>query len=581
MTKKALVFSIIVIILGFAGMAFSATLTNIMPMQGKQAFIVGDEPLPDVPYYPSSSLLLSPGVVMGETQYDYQSNGSSGHRIVVDSQGGIHVAWMKGHPYPGTRSIYYNCIISSGSPFPGVGQSASFRNLAGYTQIDAMLDDRASIVYHHAATGQETLFCAIDAFNCLGQFEYHRVPTAMGANRLAWPYTAVDQTGRIHVVACSQAATGASQPVGYTRSDDGGLTWTTLARVDTVEDISAIIVASRVSDKVAIAYTHSTDTAYQTKNDIYYIQSTNGTVWDFRNGKVNITNYGHNDSLFAYTDVSAVYDYNDDLHFVWNSQYVSSAGGLYYNSQLLHYDVTSGTIHQICQFDSLWPSAGCDFGAWNFSYAKMSVAVDQNNNLFTTYTSWDTSDCSLGGYANGDIYMRYSADRGVTWSNATNLTNSQSPACEPGDCESDHWSSMAERADTALYIFYVNDKDAGGVVQTEGSVTDNPVLYLSVTNPIDNIDDGNVTPRSFTLSQNYPNPFNARTNINFELSKASHVELSIYDISGAKVATPVNRNLEAGAHQVNWDANTISSGVYYYTLRTDGGEITKKMTLLK
>jgi hypothetical protein len=338
-----------------------------------------------------------------------------------------------------------------------------------------------------------------------------------------------------------------------------------------------------VSDKVAIVYTHSLDTASQWKNDIYYIQSTDGVTWDFRNGKHNVTNYGHGDSLYCYTDVAALYDYNDDLHMVWNSQYVSSAGGAYYNSKLLHYDVSSGTIHQICQFDSLWPSAGCDFGAWNFSYAKMSVAVDAQNHLFTTYTSWDTSDCSAAGYANGDIYLRYSVDHGATWTNAINITNSQTPACEPGDCDSDHWSSIAEVADTAIHVFYVNDKDAGGVVQTEGSVTDNPMLYLAYHNPIfgDGIDGDNVTPKSFTLNQNYPNPFNARTNINFELAKDSHVELSVYDISGAKIASLVNRNLEAGSHQVNWDANTVSSGVYYYTLKTNDGEVTKKMTLLK
>jgi len=581
MTRKVLVFSIIAIILGFAGLAFSVTLEKVMPYKGKQAIIGDDQPLPNVPYYPSSSLLTSPGVMMGETQYDYQSNGSSGHRIVLDSQGGIHVAWMKGMPYPSTRHIYYNCITTGGSPFPGVGGAVSYRTGAGYTQIDMTTDDRAAIVYHHATTNQETLKVAIDAFTCLGQFEYHSIPTRMGANVVLWPYIAVDRTGRIHVVGTSNAATAAAQPTGYTRSTDGGTTWSTLARVDTCEDISTIVVASMVSDKVAIVYTHSTDTAFQTKNDIYYIQSTDGLTWDFRNGKINVTNYGRNDSLFAYTDLAAVYDYNDDLHFVWNAQNVASGGGLYYNGRLLHYDVSSGTIHQICQFDSLWPSAGCDFGAWNFVYAKMSIATDAHNNLFMTYTSWDTSDCSAAGYANGDLYERHSTDHGVTWSEAYNLTNSQTPACEPGDCDSDHWSSMAEVADTALHIFYVNDKDAGGVVQTEGAVTDNPMMYLAYHNPISGVDNDVVTPKSFTLAQNYPNPFNARTNINFELAKASRVELAVYDISGAKVATLVNRNFEAGSHQVNWDANTISSGVYYYTLKTGDGEITKKMTLLK
>jgi hypothetical protein len=163
------------------------------------------------------------------------------------------------------------------------------------------------------------------------------------------------------------------------------------------------------------------------------------------------------------------------------------------------------------------------------------------------------------------------------------MTNTQTPACAPGDCDSDHWSSLAEKADSSVHLFYVNDKDAGGVVQTEGSITDNPMMYLSLRDglPLMGIEDNDQLPTGFTLSQNYPNPFNARTNIEFELEKSSHVNLCVYDITGAKVATLVDGRIDAGAHQINWDASQVSSGVYYYTLRANGSESTKKMTLLK
>jgi flagellar hook assembly protein FlgD len=107
------------------------------------------------------------------------------------------------------------------------------------------------------------------------------------------------------------------------------------------------------------------------------------------------------------------------------------------------------------------------------------------------------------------------------------------------------------------------------------------MLYLAYVPPTLGVDDGGAVPKSFTLSQNYPNPFNAQTNIEFELEKASRVELTVYDVTGAKVATLLKGERPAGKNQVNWDANAISSGVYYYTLRADGSEVTKKMTLLK
>jgi hypothetical protein len=584
MTKRITILLVAVLLMAFVSGAFAGDLAKFKVMPKKQKLIRGDEPLPDAPFYPSYPGLLtaSPGDTVGYTQYDYQTNGSTGNRIVVDHTSNIHVSWMKGMPYPSVRHIYYNCKTPSGWIYPLSGTQASHAAGAGYTTIDALPDDRATVFYHRAPTNAESTFVAIDIANCLATFDYRRPPSRQGSQGFIWPSGAVDRTGRIHVVATNNAATGAAQAVIYTRSNNGGTTWVALQRVDTTEVISTIVTASRASDKVAIVYTHSTDTTSQWANDVYFIQSLDGTTWDWAGGKINVTEYGQGgDSLFAYTDVDAVYDYNDNLHIIWNAQYVTT--GIYYSSQLLHFDVASGNINQIAQFDSLWPSSGCEFGVWNWSYAKMSIGCDTRNNLYATYTSWDTSDCSSCGYANGDIYMNYSVDGGSVWSEQYNLTNSHTPNCDPGDCDSDHWSSLAEVVDTALHLFYVNDKDAGGIPQTECSVTENPMLYYSYSAvpPLLGIEEGDLTPKSFTLAQNYPNPFNARTNIDFELTRGGHVLLSVFDITGAKVATLVNGNFEAGKHQVNWDAENLSSGVYYYTLKANGSDMTRKMTLLK
>jgi hypothetical protein len=212
----------------------------------------------------------------------------------------------------------------------------------------------------------------------------------------------------------------------------------------------------------------------------------------------------------------------------------------------------------------------------------MSLGVHQATNaLYAVYTEFDTSDCSGNGFANGDLMMNYSVDGGASWSGATNMTDSHTPGCAPGDCDSDHWSSVADRVDGYLHIIYVNDKDAGGIPQTEGSLTESPLLYLAYPNPLSSVEHGDELPTTFTLSQNYPNPFNAKTNITFNLENASNIELSVYDITGAKVASLVNSRMDAGQHSINWDANDVASGVYYYSLKTNGEESTRKMTLLK
>lgn len=86
---------------------------------------------------------------------------------------------------------------------------------------------------------------------------------------------------------------------------------------------------------------------------------------------------------------------------------------------------------------------------------------------------------------------------------------------------------------------------------------------------------------NYSLSQNYPNPFNPITNINFTLSKASNVELVVYDVLGNKVKELLKDYREAGKHEIKINASDLSSGIYFYTLKTDGLIQTKKMNLIK
>ena len=84
-----------------------------------------------------------------------------------------------------------------------------------------------------------------------------------------------------------------------------------------------------------------------------------------------------------------------------------------------------------------------------------------------------------------------------------------------------------------------------------------------------------------SLSQNYPNPFNPVTIINYHLPFTNHVELSIFNLLGQKVATLVSEKQNAGDHQVEWDASGFASGVYYYQLVARGFRKIKKMIVLK
>jgi polyhydroxybutyrate depolymerase len=90
-----------------------------------------------------------------------------------------------------------------------------------------------------------------------------------------------------------------------------------------------------------------------------------------------------------------------------------------------------------------------------------------------------------------------------------------------------------------------------------------------------------VLPEIFALYQNHPNPFNPTTAIGYQLSAVSDVELSIYNLTGQKVATLVSERKNAGHHKIEWDASGFASGVYYYRLEAGEFVDVKKMILLR
>jgi len=561
----------------------SGAKVSAMALMKKDVLIRGDEAtlanVPIAPYNPNH-IASSPGDTIGYTAFDYQSNGSSGNRVVVDHMGGLHFAWMRSIGGLGPRTVYYNYMPSPAGPqgWDKTGTSISISGHVndGYTQISVTTDDLAAIAYHNGADIIDSLFAATDAATGFGGFADNtfrlRMLFAGDVDPCLWPYFSVDRNNRYHMVA-SEASTvlGAVQTLGYARSTNGGLSWTPPAVVDTVVTLSSVITASPVSDKVAIVYTHPYDASSQWINDVYYILSQNGTTWDFRNGKINVTEYASDpESLWAYTDCDAVFDFNDNLHIIWNEQlaYVSAGGtNVEFLSKLRHWDFASGTITQVMKSDSTWSLTGCDFGGWNHSLAKMSIGADSTTGgLFVTATSWYLTDCSAGGYANGELFMSYSTNGGANWTLRGDLTNSHTDSCVAGNCDSDNWSSLAERVDGNLHLFYSNDLDAGGIPQSEGYLTTNPMLYLHYPNPIR----GTAVPSAPMLVFPYDDSTYASAFFVFEWSEpvgVAHYEIQVATDVGFSNIVDSNSNVD---HKEYININGLLPDDYFWRVRSVG-----------
>jgi hypothetical protein len=87
----------------------------------------------------------------------------------------------------------------------------------------------------------------------------------------------------------------------------------------------------------------------------------------------------------------------------------------------------------------------------------------------------------------------------------------------------------------------------------------------------------------FKLHQNYPNPFNPSTNIKYEIiENNSLVNLTVYDLTGRSLTNLVEEKQNKGVYEINFNANSFSSGVYFYRLAVNGNIIdTRKMILVK
>ena len=86
---------------------------------------------------------------------------------------------------------------------------------------------------------------------------------------------------------------------------------------------------------------------------------------------------------------------------------------------------------------------------------------------------------------------------------------------------------------------------------------------------------------SFELFQNYPNPFNSSTTIKFNISEPQNVKLSVYSLLGEEVAVLINEYKSSGTYTVNFNADKLASGIYFYQLSSSGFISARKMLLLK
>ncbi len=142
---------------------------------------------------------------------------------------------------------------------------------------------------------------------------------------------------------------------------------------------------------------------------------------------------------------------------------------------------------------------------------------------------------------------------------------------------------VANCTDSGYIAVGINSAFTGGnqdyyAVKTDKNGNTVPVTIIKINS---------IIPVDYQLYQNYPNPFNSSTNIRFSLKKNAHITLTVYSILGQQVDELINESKVVGEYLINYDANNLSSGIYFYTMTIQEENsyvskfLTKKLTILK
>ena len=128
-------------------------------------------------------------------------------------------------------------------------------------------------------------------------------------------------------------------------------------------------------------------------------------------------------------------------------------------------------------------------------------------------------------------------------------------------------------------VYDLTSAQAANLLTANAANVNCPIVSVESATSVENT--SSALPAQYSLSQNYPNPFNPFTVIDFTVVNSEHVSLKIYNSIGQEVTELINENLPPGYYSVDFDAASLSSGVYFYTIRTQHFVQTKKMLLLK
>lgn len=316
---------------------------------------------------------------------------------------------------------------------------------------------------------------------------------------------------------------------------NGGNNWTTLTQLDSTQQYWGIQFFNSNTGFVCGAYGK-------------VLKTTNGGL----NWNLNYT--ASNQNFLSYIDFI-----NANTGYIAGSGVVlkTTDGGTSWIQQTPAF-VNFEVMNQIQFVDDM-----TGYGVSNTSNGRLFKTTNAGNN-------WTITSISPNGALMGEYFMNANTGYACGWNGVIIYTTDAGST----------WTTQASGLSDILTSVYFTTALTGYITTWYGHVLKTTNGGLSFVNKI-----SSDVPNDFMLSQNYPNPFNPSTKIEFEIPLTKMAEgnttLSVFDITGKLVATLADEKLTPGKYEVTFNANGLSSGIYFYKLTTSNFSDTKRMILVK
>ncbi|WKZ68772.1 MAG: YCF48-related protein [Melioribacteraceae bacterium] len=289
----------------------------------------------------------------------------------------------------------------------------------------------------------------------------------------------------------------------------------------------------------------------------------------------------------VWNDIKFIDDQNGWL-IGYNLIYQTTDGGQTWNDvtkmdgTFTAVDFIDNSTGYLCELDSIiWKTT--DSG---LTWHKISVPsikrmreinfIDKNNGwLRVDQQFYKTNDGGVTWLPSVEVPSYIIKDSFVIGSNIWLIgSNSNGGILAYSDDYGENWEEINLCSREVSSIFMLSEET--------GWITGNGGLVLGTSNIVSVADERfDQLVNEYKLFQNYPNPFNPSTQIKFAIPQAGIVTVKVYDIIGREVTTLVNDNLNSGIHEVVFNANNLSSGIYFVRMTSQNFTSTKKIMVIK